>query len=156
MIRLFINSILEQDWERMHNLSFILVIFYAAVLVAVLIDLHSGMERNKAYEAAETSYGLRRTLIKIKDYFSVLMLFTMADVASSIWFSVPVFTALGTIGMIFIESKSVLENKKGLKKEVSDLPETLLQLLRNRDWLEEIIKLLNEQKNIEENNRDEN
>ena len=152
MNQLFINSILEHDWERMHDLSFILVLFYAAVLIAVLIDLQSGMERAKTHGAAGTSYGLRRTLIKIRDYFSVLMLFTMADVASSIWFSLPVFTALGTIGMIFIEGKSVMENKRGLKKGVSDLPETLLQLFKNKDSLEEIFKLLNEQKNTEENN----
>ena len=58
------------------------------------------------------------------------MLFTLADIVASVWFSLPFFTAVGTISIVFIEAKSVYENKKDINKGVKDLPDVLLQILK--------------------------
>ncbi len=153
---LFIKSILNHDWNRLQNLSMILVIFYACVLVAILIDLASGVEKAKRKGVMRTSFGFRRTISKVKDYFSVLMLFTVADIVASVWFTLPFFTAIGTIAMVFIEARSVYENKKDLNKGIKDLPDVLLQIIKNKDKAEELIKLLDENNNVDlKNNNNE-
>ena len=120
-----------------------------AVLLAILIDLASGVERARAEKIVRTSYGFRKTINKIKDYFSLLMLFTITDIVASIWTSLPFFTAIGAIGMIYIEGKSVWENKKRLSKGLGDLPDVLLQILKNKDNIEEIIKSFGQKKEDE-------
>ncbi len=154
---LFIRSILEHDWNRLQNLSLILAVFYFCVLVAIFVDLAAGVEKAKRHGVMRTSFGFRRTINKIKDYFSVLMLFTVADIVASVWFSLPFFTAVGTIAMVFIEAKSVYENKKDINKGIKDLPDVLLQILRNKDKAEELLKFLEDNKNEtpkEETNHD--
>lgn len=139
---LFINCIIEQNWVRLKSLALILVVFYVCILIAIFVDLCSGVERSKRQGELRTSYGFRQTIYKIKDYYSVIMLFTLADIVASVWFTMPFFTALGTIGMVFIEAKSVYENKKDLSKGIKDLPHALLHILKNKDKAEELLEFL--------------
>ena len=146
---LFINSIIDNDWERFKSLSLVLAIFYFCVLLAILLDLAAGLEKAKRQGEIRTSYGLRKTIFKIRDYFSVIMLFTIADVVASIWFTLPFFTAVGTIAMVFIEAKSVYENKKDVNKGIKDLPDVLFQILKNKDKSEELLKFLESNNKIQ-------
>ena len=84
------------------------------------------------------------------------MLFTLADVVASVWFKLPFFTAVGTIAMVFIEAKSVYENKKDMNKGIKDLPDVLLQILKNKDKAEELLKFLETTSKIETNRNIEN
>ena len=152
---LFINSILQEDWHRLKSLSLILVIFYFCILMAILLDLASGIDRAKRNKEVRTSYGLRRTIYKVRDYFSVIMLFTIADVVASVWFTMPFFTAIGTISLVFIEAKSVYENKKGLNKGIKDLPDVLLQILKNEVKIKELTRFLEEADKEMFENKDE-
>ena len=143
---LFVKSIIESDFNRLYLLSIILLVFYMAVLAAILIDLWSGVERARRNGNARTSYGFRRTIIKIKEYFGLLMLFTITDVVASVWLSLPFFTALGAIGMIWVEAKSVHENKKDIKG-LKDLPQVIIDLLKNKDNISKVVNFLeNEQR----------
>lgn len=146
---LFINSIIEEDWARFKSLALVLAIFYFCVLLAILLDLAAGLEKAKRQGEIRTSYGLRKTIFKIRDYFSVIMLFTIADVVASIWFTLPFFTAVGTIAMVFIEAKSVYENKKDVNKGIKDLPDVLFQILKNKDKSEELLKFLESNNEIQ-------
>lgn len=139
---MFIGSVIESDWEHLKALSLVLVIFYFCILMAILVDLCAGVDKAKRNGEARTSYGLRRTIHKIRDYFSVIMLFTLADIVASVWFTMPFFTAVGTIAMVFIEAKSVYENKKDINKGIKDLPDVLLQILKNKDKTEELVDFL--------------
>lgn len=130
---LFIPSLIGRDWDRLHDLSLVLVVFYICVLGAILIDLWSGIDRAKRENILRTSFGFRQTIKKVKDYFSVLMLFSIADVVASVWFSLPFFSAIGTIGIIFVEARSVYENKKDVNKGIKDLPEAIARILKNKD-----------------------
>lgn len=144
---LFIPAIVEHDLDRLQTLSMILAVFYGCVLIAVLIDLWSGIDKAVRTRVMRTSFGFRKTIKKIQDYFFVLMLFTTADIVASIWFNLPFFTAIGTIGMIFVEARSVYENKKGLNKGIKDLPDVLLTILKNKDKAEELLNFLEKNKN---------
>ena len=139
---LFIPSFLESNYEGLKSLSFILVIFYAAVLVAIFVDLVSGVDRAKREGMKRCSDGFKRTIYKIKDYYSMLLLFTIIDVVASIWFTLPFFTAVGTIAIIFVEGKSVYENKRGLNKGIRDLPDALRQILKSKDKADELLNFL--------------
>lgn len=150
---LFIPSFLENNYEDLKSLTFILVIFYAAVLVAIFVDLVSGVDRAKREGRMRCSDGFKRTIYKIKDYYSMLLLFTVIDVVASIWFTLPYFTAIGTISLILIEGKSFYENKKGLNKGIKDLPATLLQVLENRDKVADLIKLIDENSKRKEDDK---
>lgn len=141
---LFIQALAEKNWGRLESLSLILALFYLCVLVAILIDLISGIEKAKRKGLLRTSYGFRRTINKIKDYYSVLMLFTLADIIASIWFTMPFFTAIGAIGIVLIEARSVYENKKDINKGIKDLPFILSQVIKNKDDVKELIKFLND------------
>jgi len=143
---LFIRSLIDRDWIRLQELSLILVIFYICVLGAVLIDLWSGVDKAKRENVLRTSFGFRQTIKKMKDYLSVLMLFTIADIVSSIWFSLPFFSAIGTIGIVFVEARSVYENKKDINKGIKDLPETIAKILRNKNDMEALLYFLEEKK----------
>lgn len=146
---LFINSIIYDDWNRVQSLFFVLAAFYICVLFAIFIDFASGIEKAKRQKEIITSFGYRRTIQKIKDYFSVLMLFTLADIVASVWFNLPFFTAIGTIAIVFIEAKSVYENKKDINKGIKDLPNVLLQILKNKDKAAELLKFLEDNNKVE-------
>lgn len=146
---LFITSLIDNDWSRMKSLSLVLVVFYFCILMAIFVDLCAGVDKAKRHGEIRTSYGLRRTIHKIRDYFSVIMLFTLADIVASIWFTLPFFTAVGTIAMVFIEAKSVYENKKDINKGIKDLPDVLLQILKNKDKSEELLKFLQTNSSVE-------
>ena len=139
---MFITSLVNNDWLRMKSLSLVLVVFYFCILVAILVDLAAGIDKAKRNGEMRTSYGLRRTIHKIRDYFSVIMLFTLADIVASIWFTLPFFTAVGTIAMVFIEAKSVYENKKDINKGIKDLPDVLLKILKDKNKAEDLLDFL--------------
>ena len=51
--------------------------------------------------------------------------------------------------MIFIEAKSVYENKKDVNKGIKDLPDVLFQILKNKDKAEELLEFLESNNKIE-------
>lgn len=149
---LFIHTILSKDYNRLQDLAFVLIVFYSCILIAISIDLLSGLERAKREGNIRTSHGFKQTLYKIKDYYSIIILFTIIDVVASLWFSLPFFTAIGTIAIIFVEGKSVYENKRGLNKGVRDLPDALRQVLKSKDKAEELLNFLESKSNKENEN----
>lgn len=140
---LFIKSVMDRDWDRLEMLAYILLIFYACVLLAVLIDLYFGVRRAKKLDVARTSYGFRRTITKATTYFGLMMLLSIADVVASIVLSLPFFTAVGAIGIVMVEALSVFEKAKDENKRIEEVPKVLIELLKNKDNIMEIIEFLN-------------
>jgi hypothetical protein len=103
---LFIPSIINEDWARLHMLLTVLAVLYTCIFVAVLIDLFFGVRRARSLNIARTSYGYRRTINKLISYFGLTLLLTIADIAASIQFKTPYFTIICTIGIILVEAKS--------------------------------------------------
>jgi hypothetical protein len=157
MTLLFINHIINKDREGLEMLSLVLVLFYTCVLAAVLVDLFFGVRRAKQAGVARTSYGFRRTVNKATTYFGLLIMLTIADVLASIIFSMPYFTAIGAVGLVLVETKSVFENIREKDGSVEEIPKILLELYKNKDGIRDIIGFLNETANEKKNeNKDEN
>jgi hypothetical protein len=153
---LFIRSIIDKDWDRIEMLSYVLIIVYSCVLLAILIDLWFGVRRAMRLNVARTSYGFRRTITKATTYFGLMMLLTIADVVASIILKMPYFTVFGALGIVIVEGISVYEKVKDENKKIEEVPTVLLELLKNKDNIQDILTWLktNENSKKEENGKD--
>lgn len=147
---LFIPSIMNEDWGHFKALVIVLVVLYTCVFVSVLIDLFFGVKRAKHLKIKRTSFGYRRTITKLTNYFGLLLMLTIADVAASVILSMPYFTFTGALGMVVVEAKSVFENLKQEEKSVEEIEKALLILFENKEMLRSILSFSNK-KEEEEN-----
>jgi len=141
----FIPSIINDDWARLNALILAVSILYTCVLVSVLIDLFFGIKRAKRLKQIRTSYGYRRTITKLTNYFGLMLMLTISDIAASIVFKMPYFTVIGTIGIIIVEAKSVIENLKHEEQNVEEIQKTLQKLFENKESIQSLISYLNSQ-----------
>jgi hypothetical protein len=139
----FIQAFMAKDWIRLEFLAIVLLVFYACVLGAVLIDLHFGVQKARRRGNVRTSYGYRQTIAKAQSYFGLMALMTLVDVIASVVTDLPFFTALVGIGIILVELKSVFENIRGVNKDVEKIPNMLVEILKNKDTLQSVISFLN-------------
>lgn len=95
---------------------------YAGVLIAVMLDLWSGVRKARRAGERCTSSGLRRTVGKLGAYYLALTGLTLVDamavtalliLRSGTGLSYPAFpflTLLGALGLALIEVKSIYES----------------------------------------------
>lgn len=137
------------------------IIFYVIVRVGIvlacwlfmvmanLIDFWSGTSTAKAIGEKLESHGFRRTITKIGDYVRFMLFAFMFD-ALGCFFSfyiLPFATALGTIAVICIEGKSVIENSRKKKAHVADVPDIVKQIVKaatTKQGAEVLEKIMNE------------
>lgn len=140
--------------ERLLWILATVVAEYFLVLAAAAADLASGLR--KALRRGETtrSRALRRTVDKLARYYNVLIVLTVVDamqITAAVFLrtvegyevpTIPVFTLIGSLGMAFIEVKSIFE--KGDDKEKQQLAElvSLLETIADNDRLKRIIEKL--------------
>ena len=121
-------------------------LMYFAALACVFADLRAGVRKAKKNGVFRSSYGYRKTVKKIAEYFNMMMILTVIDAIQMAlvyilglqmsWTLpfVPVFTAIGALIVAFIELKSVREKQSDKDKaRVDDTVETLLKILKNPD-----------------------
>lgn len=114
--------------------SLVFVALHAMVLVAIIVDLASGWSKAKRLGQARTSKALKRTVSKINSYYSCLLLLSMVDVVLymiNIWERVgipelPYFAGVGTVLLLFIELRSVYENRSYNDPKIPDEDEFIL------------------------------
>lgn len=94
-----------------------------------------------------TSYGYRRTITKLTSYFGLMLMLSIADIAASIILNMPYFTVFGTIGVVFVEAKSVFENLRKDEKSIAEVQKVLLKLFENKEEMQALITFLNSQTN---------
>ena len=160
---LFIPALMEGDIHRfMVKLA---VMMFAWLLVVILsgADLVSGIAASKrAGVKHTTSWGMRRTLTKLLQYFAVFFAFLLLDVVLSALaqflpvFSIPILSIGVIIGEMVIEIISVLENSRKGKNKEEDLVDDLMQLAaatvdavgkeKLKDYLEAINKYVETKK----------
>lgn len=129
-----------------------LVVEYLCVLLAVLVDLRSGVVRARREKRPRTSRGYRRTVEKASRYYMVLFALTIVDVMwmmsalllrESMGWQLPVFpfvTTVGAVGLSLIEMKSVMENTHS-RKELTDAVRAVNELLDDPDVAELVRKI---------------
>ena len=132
---LFIPSLMEGD---IHGFMVKLAVMMFAWLLVVILsgaDLVSGIAASKrAGVKHTTSWGMRRTLTKLLQYFAVFFAFLLLDVVLSALaqflpvFSIPILSIGVIIGELVIEAVSVLENSRKGKNKDEDKIDDLMQL----------------------------
>lgn len=144
MTTLFIPSILTEDYKSFFIKLIIVLALWIIAIIATLIDLKTGINASKRMGIFKTtSIGLRQTLKKNFQYFTLLFiallfdvvfsyLTTLTDIISFLGlFRIPVFTLLSVVIVMAIEFISVRENmNKGRKDLVSpDLINKALEII---------------------------
>ena len=138
MTLLFIKAILQHDWYTLAVKLGYQALAWVFVLFACFIDLKTGITASRANGVFKTSsYGLRMTLKKFKDYMDVFLMAFAIDVFLSIFdtmsanypfltiFSLPLVTIVIFIYTMATELISVLENKRKAKGAPIYTPEAI-------------------------------
>lgn len=140
--------------ERLLWILAIVVAEYFLVLAAAAADLASGLRKARRRGETTRSRALRRTVDKLARYYNVLIVLTVVDamqITATVFLrtvesydvpTIPIFTLIGSLGMAFIEVKSIFE--KGDDKEKQQLAElvSLLEVIADNDRLKRIIEKL--------------
>lgn len=110
----------------------IIFICCVAIIVAVLLDLNTGINAAKKNHEKIKSRILRRTITKIIDYLRVLVFGVIIDVLGLAfpWYNIPYCAILVAVGVVLIEAKSVLENYQKSKSAASELPDMLMDVIK--------------------------
>ena len=126
------------ELKNMNELLFYIVVRICITLVcwffvicSCLIDFWSGTNTAKALGESLQSHGFRRTIIKIGDYWRVLIFAMMFDILGAFlsFYVLPFVTILCTIAIICIEGKSVIENSGRKKAHAAEVPDMVKQIV---------------------------
>lgn len=118
-----------------------LILIYVAVLIAMVVDLITGIRKAKLAGVATTSKGLKKTCDKAIKYFFPMLCLTCIDLIASNFLPLPVMTALMGVFNILCEFKSVME-KTHEKDEIRKAEKTMSIVLENKDELAHMIATL--------------
>lgn len=129
----------------------IIMICWTFVYIANIIDFWSGRDTAKALGEPIDSKGYRRTFVKIGDYYRVLMFLLLFDLIGSLFefYKLPFATLLGSVAVIAIELKSVIENSRRKKSHSAEIPQIIKEIIQCSTTAkgEEILKRINKEFN---------
>lgn len=127
----------------------IVLVCWAFVFVANFVDFWSGRDTAKAIGERIDSKGYRRTFIKVGDYYRVLIFALLFDLIGSLFafYKLPFASIIGSVSIIAIELKSVLENSRRKKSNAADVPDIVKKIIQCATTADGE-KLLEEIKNI--------
>lgn len=129
----------------------IVMICWTFVFIANILDFWSGRDTAKALGEPIDSKGYRRTFVKIGDYYRVLMFLLLFDLIGSLFefYKLPFATLLGSVAVIAIELKSVIENSRRKKSHSAEIPQIIKEIVQCTTTAkgEEILKRINKEFN---------
>lgn len=120
------------DFERLYFFGLWFVITYGLMIVAMGVDLVTGVRKARLAGRARTSQGYKMTCDKAIKYFLPMLCLTCLDLIGSMVLPCPVFTMLLGAFNVFCEFKSVME-KTHEKEEIHDAANTMNVVLKNKD-----------------------
>ena len=130
----------------------ITIIFICSILICIacLMDMWTGIDAARANKEKIRSKPLRKTGVKIVDYFRLIIIFVLIDILGLCfpWYNLPYGAIIGTAGVLFVEGFSVVENlrrKRSHAAEVADVAAKIVKCLTTED-AEKIIKMIKEEK----------
>jgi hypothetical protein len=130
----------------------ITIIFICSILICIacLMDMWTGIDAARANKEKIRSKPLRKTGMKIVDYFRLIIIFVLIDILGLCfpWYNLPYGAIIGTAGVLFVEGFSVVENlrrKRSHAAEVADVAAKIVKCLTTED-AEKIIKMIKEEK----------
>lgn len=106
----------------------IMFMCFILVLLAVVIDLFTGIQTAKKCKEKIQSHILRRTVNKVISYLTVVFFGIFIDILGLCfpWYAIPYCCIVTTFGVILIEGKSVIENHAKAKNPAAHVPSTVL------------------------------
>lgn len=124
------------------------------VMCACLVDFWSGTSTAKVLGESLHSHGFRRTVVKIGEYWKVLLFTLMFDILGALlpFYSIPFATVLCAIAIVCIEGRSVLENSKRKKAHAAEVPDMVKQIIeattseQGKEVLDTIVNMLSKHK----------
>lgn len=130
----------------------VIIIFTCSILICIacLMDMWTGIDAAKANKEKIRSKSLRKTGVKIVDYFRLIIIFVLIDILGLCfpWYSLPYGAVIGTAGVLIVEGLSVVENlrrKRSHAAQVADVASKIVKCLTTED-AEKIIKMIKEEK----------
>lgn len=119
----------------LQRMLLIVVALWMLMLVAVMVDLWTGIERAKAANEYVNSGGFRRTFTKVGEYWRVLAMLLIVDIIGNIfpWYTFPYASILGTMAVIAIEFRSVIENLREKRSSAANIPDVIKQIIQCKD-----------------------
>lgn len=110
----------------------IVMICWTFVFFANILDFWSGRDTAKALGEPIDSKGYRKTFVKIGDYYRVLAFLLLFDLIGSLFefYKLPFATILGSVSVIAIELKSVIENSRRKKSHSAAIPEIIKEIIQ--------------------------
>ena len=132
VLELFIEDV---DAFEVQRQVMIVLLFWTVMILAVLIDLWTGIEKAKATGMALHSHALRCTVTKIGEYWRVQLMFLLFDILalSMCIYALPYASMVGTVAVVAIEVRSVFENLREKRSSAADVPDMLLNIIRCKD-----------------------
>lgn len=142
------------------------VLEYLVVFVAICADLFAGLRKAKKENKLRTSFGFRKTLDKIIQYYGVLFFLSFVDILHMYlvgglinemgWklFAFPIITFIGTIYICIIEYGSIKEKRDAKENaridEVTRLLSELIKDNKNFEAVDNLIITLRKIKDVNE------
>ncbi len=128
----------------------ITIIFICCVMIilAVILDLDTGVKAARKNHEKICSRNLRRTVAKTLDYLRVLVFGVMIDILGLAfpWYDIPYCAIIVALATVLIEAKSVLENYEKMKSAAAAIPDEISRIVKAKTRAEakEIIDLIRE------------
>lgn len=162
MTPLFIPSLLAHDTTAFCTKLGIVLLLWLLIVAAAGIDLITGIQASRRTGTKKTtSWGLRKTVNKLLQYFGILFMFLFVDIGASALseyvsvFALPICSCLGVTCITIIETLSVKENlQRGKSREedkiddMTTIAANLIKVIPN-DTLNKLAEAITEAKKKE-------
>lgn len=101
------------------------------MFIATIVDFWSGVTTAQALHQPLMSHGFRRTIVKIGSYWQVLIFALMFDILGAFlsFYYLPFMTIVGTLSIIIIEARSVVENSRRRKLSAAEMPSVMQDIM---------------------------
>lgn len=135
----------------------LLVIFalYFATLICIFADFRAGIRRAKANGVYRSSYGYRKTVRKIGEYYNMLLVLTVIDAIQIIiiymlnqqlaWTLplIPILTAGGSVFIAVVELQSIREKQdEKIQARMNEAAASLAKILKDPNNREVALSIL--------------
>lgn len=111
------------------------IAIWAVMLIAVLIDMRTGIRRARTLGIAPDSHGMRRTFMKLGDYGKVTVMLMCIDILSILFgiYVLPWASGASAVGAVLIECWSVRENLRAVRSSAAIIPDFARKLAGTKD-----------------------
>lgn len=111
------------------------IAIWVVMLVAVLIDMRTGIRRARTLGIAPDSHGMRRTFTKLGDYGKVTVMLLLIDILAILFgiYILPWASGASAVGAVLIECWSVRENLRAVRSSAAIIPDFARKLAGTKD-----------------------